>query len=111
MDKSPHRSCEGGYPNLAKRTDTSDYSKWVKVEPEVVEIKLNNTGWPSTSIVLMKSLKLNITGAVTGVKYTWDGAGSVVDVDNRDVPAIMHRAIRKTSCCGTVPTPYFVILG
>ena len=95
---------------MAKRTDTSDNSKWVK-EPEVIEIELRQSRFPSTSFVLMKSLKLNITGAITGYKYTWDGAGSVVDVDNRDVPAIMNRAVRKTSCCGTVPTPYFVMLG
>jgi len=59
----------------------------------------------------MKDLKLNIVGAVTGIKYTWNGAGSVVDVDERDVPAMLHRAVRRTSCCGTLPTPYFTIVG
>ena len=96
---------------MAKRVDTSDDSEWVKVEPEVIEIELKDTGWPSTQLVLTKDLKLNVTGAVTGIKYTWDGAGSVVDVDNRDIPAMMHKASRITSCCGTIPTPYFLIVG
>lgn len=96
---------------MAKRVADSDDSEWVKdQEPEIVEIELKDTGWPTTQVVLMKDLKLNMDGAVTGIRYTWNGAGTVVDVDNRDLPAMLSKA-RKTSCCGTVPTPYFTIIG
>ena len=94
---------------MAKRSVNSGYSEWVK-EPEVIDIKLSDAP-PSRQVVLMKDLKLNIVGSVTGIKYTWNGAGSAVDVDERDVPAMLHRAVRRTSCCGTVPTPYFTIVG
>jgi hypothetical protein len=94
---------------MAVTSNRSGNSEWVKAKPEVIEFDLTNEGPPSKPLILTKDLKLNVVGAVTGVKYTWNGAGSVVDVDERDVPALLTRAMPR-SCCGTIPTPYFVML-
>ncbi len=94
---------------MAGRSANSGNSKWVKDEPEVIEFDLTDEGYPSKSLVLTKDLILKSTGAVTGNLYVWNGAGSVVDVDERDIPAFLNRP-RPKSCCGSVPTPYFVLL-
>ncbi len=40
------------------------------------------------------------TGAVSGQRYDFPGPGSVLDVDSRDVPAMLAYRIGTTSCCG-----------
>lgn len=39
-------------------------------------------------------------GEVSGRQYEWMGAGSVVEVDERDVPALVSKRIGVRSCCG-----------
>lgn len=53
-------------------------------------------------LVLLRNVRLFYTGPVSGKVYPFGGAGSVVEVDEEDVPAML--AIRKGhSCCGGVP--------
>jgi hypothetical protein len=98
---------------MAVGTDNSGNSEWVKDEPEVktefIEFDLTKEGSPSKPIVLTKDLIMNVVGAATGVRYTWNGAGSVVDVDERDLPELLSKRGGR-SCCGSIPTPYFMIL-
>lgn len=94
---------------MESRVSNSGDSEWVKVEPEVIEFDLAEEGSPSKPVVLTKDLIMNVIGSATGVRYTWNGAGSVVDVDERDLPELLSKRGGK-SCCGSIPTPYFMIV-
>jgi len=97
---------------LASTSNRSGNREWVKEEPEVIIFSkedLAKEGSPSKPLILTKNLIMNVTGAITGVRYTFNGAGSVVDVDERDIPAMLNRPSPR-SCCGSIPTPYFVVL-
>ncbi len=97
---------------MEKRSSYSSYGERVKEAlPEFVEIELREPEKPpSKPLVLMTDIgTLNINGAVTGTKYTWHGAGSIVDVDMRDVPTMLSK-VRGNSCCGASHAPYFTVL-
>ena len=82
---------------MAKRSIDERNSRWVKVEdaPETVQLRL------------MKNVTLKIRGSVTGNEYIFRGAGSVLNVDARDVPEFLSR-VRPDSCCGgTKGAPIF----
>lgn len=40
-------------------------------------------------------------GAITGEHYEWSRAGSVVSVDERDVPELLSKRLGSQGCCGT----------
>ena len=75
----------------------------VKVVPKAPEV---------VRLVLQKDLKLNVTGAVTGKVYSFNGAGSKQDVDKKDAEELLKRR-RNTNCCPgsgvRVSSPYFEI--
>ena len=50
-------------------------------------------------LVLLREVKLTITGSVSGVVYQFNGAGSVVAVDERDAPAMLA-ILKGHTCCG-----------
>ena len=59
-------------------------------------------------VVLLRSKIVNIYGSVTGNRYSFPGAGSILSVDERDVPVLLEKGAGRTSCCSGVPTsPYF----
>ena len=97
---------------MAKRSGLSDDSErleWVKDEPEVIEFDLAQEGYPSKPVRLTKNVIYNYNNTVSGLTYTWNGAGTVVDVDERDIPHLLNKPLRK-GCCGDFPTPYFEVL-
>jgi hypothetical protein len=59
---------------------------------------------------LMKEVKLNTIGKVTGKKYTFDGAGAILDVDKEDADILLKR--KRSGCCpgSSGSTPYFQII-
>lgn len=62
----------------------------------------------TVQLVLLRSKKVNVIGAVTGKRYTFNGSGSIVSVDERDVPALLAKGMNEKSCCSGNPTsPYF----
>lgn len=62
-------------------------------------------------LVLQKDLVLKVVGPVTGETYVFNGAGSVVDVDERDVEFLLER-ISSTGCCGSFgSSTYFTLVG
>lgn len=64
-------------------------------------------GLETVQLRLMKNVTLKIRGSVSGNLYEFHGAGSVLNVDKRDVPEFLAR-IRPDSCCGgTKGTPIF----
>ena len=64
----------------------------------------------TTKLVLKKNLKLNTVGSETGNIYHFGGAGSVVDVNNRDVPKMLEMGLGGRCCGGSTSTPYFEVV-
>jgi len=82
-----------------------------KVEEEP-EIKSKREYKPKTvRLVLQKRKKVKTKGSVSGKEYFFDGAGSDVEVDERDVPELLAKGAGRKNCCGGAqPTPYFQIV-
>jgi len=60
-------------------------------------------------LILMKDLVLTCAGAVTGIIYQFNRAGSIVEVDRRDVENMLSKRRGTASCCGSYSSPYFEI--
>ncbi len=54
----------------------------------------------STKVQLLFPAHVVYTGAVSGQRYDFREPGSVLEVDSRDVPAMLAYRIGTTSCCG-----------
>ena len=91
---------------MDKRSSDEWNGERVKViEPVTEEIK-------TVRLVLQKALNLKVFGSVTGKEYFFPGAGSVLDVDERDVSELLQKGANRRSCCGgSPPSPYFSVLG
>jgi hypothetical protein len=76
--------------------DTEDYTK----EPEIETV----------SVILMKSMVVKVRGEITNNEYIFNGAGSIVQVDKKDIDGMMKNNIRRQSCCGSYSTPYFSLV-
>uniref|UniRef100_A0A6M3LTF1 Uncharacterized protein n=1 Tax=viral metagenome TaxID=1070528 RepID=A0A6M3LTF1_9ZZZZ len=88
---------------MEKRSFNERDSERVKVVKEFV---------PKTiQIVLLRNKIVNTYGSVTGNRYSFSGAGSILGVDERDVPGLLAKGAGGTSCCSGVPTsPYFELV-
>ena len=88
---------------MEKRSSDERDSERVKVVKEFV---------PKTvRIVLARNKIVNTYGSVTGNRYSFPGAGSILSVDERDVPTLLEKGAGGTSCCSGVPTsPYFELV-
>ena len=89
---------------MAKRSDSKRSSQRVTVSDKKEEETIR--------LRLAKDLNLNIVGKVTGKKYNFPRAGSVVAIDKRDVNEMMKK---RSGACGGCPssigpTPYFEIV-
>jgi hypothetical protein len=92
---------------MAKRSENVWHSGRVNVEEESVKEIPKTT----VRVVLTKNKIVNYTGKITGNRYTFNGAGSVVEVDERDVPVMLEIGINQNSCCSGLKTsPYFQIV-
>lgn len=54
----------------------------------------------SAKVQLLFPAHVIYTGAISGQRYDFLGPGSVLEVDSRDVPAMLAYRIGTTSCCG-----------
>jgi len=62
------------------------------------------------SIRCLKPMIVRVTGEATQTKYIFNGMGSILDVDAKDVESIMRRNKRIQSCCGSYSSPYFELV-
>ena len=90
---------------MDKRSDFFNASEHVEEEPEleeeevveVVEEKPKKRSYTKQSepktvkLRLMKQMKVNAIGKVTGKKYTWDRGGAIVDVDILDKDKLLEK--------------------
>jgi hypothetical protein len=44
--------------------------------------------------------RLIYVGEVTGTRYEWPAAGTVLSVNSLDVPDLLTKRVGKNSCCG-----------
>ena len=85
---------------MEKRSVTDSNSIKTLKEETPVEVEL----------VLLKNVILKTIGKVTGRVYVFNGAGSKLNVDERDAQALLSRN-RGISCCsGNSASPYFEIV-
>ena len=82
-------------------------SKRVKVEIEPT-VQLRET----VKIILLQPVNMKYTGTVTGQRYIWNGAGSVIEVDVEDVEELLKKKTRPCLTCSgsNVETPYFELV-
>lgn len=81
MPKTEHFDPEQGLKDVVAKATTKDRINLVKVQ----------CLFPAHVIY---------TGAVSGQRYDFPEPGSVLEVDSRDVPAMLAYRIGTTSCCG-----------
>jgi len=55
----------------------------------------------SAKLVLLIDAKIRVQGSVSGKSYVFSGAGSIVDVDKRDVNDLLQKRQGGRQCCGS----------
>ena len=95
---------------MAKRSYNVDKSERVKVSDEEISPSPSEEApkAPETvRLILLRNLKLNYTGPITGKLYVFSGGGSVLDIDVEDAQIMLAK--HGGDCCpgGSGPTPYF----
>jgi hypothetical protein len=92
---------------MAKRSFDVDKSERVEKKEEKTFLKR------SSSTITVQSLRdkiINYTGRATGKKYRFEGAGAVVDMDEKDAEILLAKM--SEDCCpgGSGPQPLFARL-
>lgn len=95
---------------MAKRSFDEGNDQWLEnqVVRETDEIGVETPRF--VAVVLLQDVNLKINGSVTGNLYAFSGAGSIVDVDEKDLPALLAKR-GGSPCCSDHPSVYFDILG
>jgi hypothetical protein len=101
---------------MAKRGSDKGNSIWLEEDlpGEIVshDYEIIEEVPKTTRLVLLKDLILQYTGPISGNVYHFNRAGSIVDVDNKDVEAMLAKRTKSTCCPGSgfpenTTTPYF----
>jgi hypothetical protein len=64
-----------------------------------IEEKYNNPA--SVSVVCLIDATVEVTGTVSNTKYVFHGAGTALEVDERDVDELLNKK-RGRACCGGI---------
>lgn len=113
---------------MAKRSSVSSSSKRIETKEEVIKPEYSEPISEESSLeeeipqpqapeepqvvgmILLKSMKLNYIGPVTGKLYVWGRAGDMVYVDKEDADIMRYKTSTRDCCSGTRATPYFEII-
>lgn len=86
---------------MAKRSAYTVADELIDVEKEVVVSRRVGTyNYAVQQVKSRVSARVIYKGNVTGNRYEWPAAGSVVPVDERDVPELLAKRIGGRLCCG-----------
>jgi len=99
---------------MAKRMYDESNSKLEEVSEEEIgwmeiEELSEESEEETVRIILLKDVKLNYVGKITGNLYVFNGCGSELDVNKKDAEIMLMRK-GSPSCCGSQPTPYFDVV-
>lgn len=103
---------------MAKRSVDTSNGEWLEpvedtletlreeYSQRVIEVSLP----PSKTVALQLQINciLKTQGSVSGNIYVFSGAGSIVDVDERDVPKMLEKSLGRP-CCSPSASKYFVL--
>jgi len=85
---------------MARRTVISHASE-VKDDDLDIGSGLPYTSVEQSELVVCKfPATVRMVGAVSGKHYKWDGAGTKVQVDVRDIDDLLTKHVGETACCG-----------
>lgn len=82
----------------------------VVIQEETEVITFTEEEIETVPVTLLKDLVLKTTGEVTKNLYVFNGAGSTINIDKRDINGIIKKNEMRKSCCGSNTSPYFEIL-
>ena len=94
---------------MENRSLTEGNSKRVKVRRKPRRKQQPAYNPKTVRLVLRQQLTLNCIGSVTGKRYSFNGAGSSVSVDSRDVTDLLKKSVSGSCCGGANDSPYFEI--
>jgi hypothetical protein len=88
------------------------YSRKVKImeDTEIIIAPQEQNEIETVSVQLLKSLVVKTMGKATGNQYIFNGAGSIVNIDKRDLDGLLQSNQLRQSCCGSYSSPYFNIV-
>lgn len=76
------------------------YPNVVEEKQPFAPVKTTEYNYVRRSIRSMVEARIRYVGAISGEQYEWPRAGSVVSVDERDVPELLAKRLGTQSCCG-----------
>lgn len=76
------------------------YDHVVEEKQPFAPAQTNEYNYGRRSIRSMVEARIKYTGVISGEQYEWPRAGSVVSVDERDVPELLAKRLGTQSCCG-----------
>ncbi len=89
-------------------------SKWIGIVEDEEDSSIQVKQLPPASVWLQSQYPGNaiVIGNVSGNRYVFNGGGSIVEVDARDVPKMLEKVFGGNSCCGSgvKPTHHFVVV-
>jgi hypothetical protein len=91
--------------------DVRSNNEWNSKRVEVRDNPVPKVVYKTIRLVLLRNTNLKIRGSVTGKEYFFRGAGSEVDVDERDAPKMLERKRNNSCCSGMLGQPYFGLGG
>jgi len=98
---------------MESRAYDAGRSERVKVTRKSVKKTVKKAPIKTVRVRLLKNIRLNKIGAATGIRYSFEFAGSEVDIDERDLPELLAKTT-GTTCCGEgqnmSPSPYFELV-
>lgn len=97
---------------MDKRSDFQYASKHLEKEKPVKRKYTKRVEEVETvKVRLLKDMNVNVIGKVTGKRYSWQGGGSVVNVDILDKDKLLEKRGNPVSCCDDVVNqPYFELV-
>jgi len=106
------RSFDGSKRERVKVSEPEPEIELFDEAEEKPEEKITAKSSETVQLVLLRNLKLNYTGPVTGKLYVFPGAGAVLDIDAEDAEIMLQK--RGGVCCegagSQAPQPYFAKL-
>ena len=95
---------------MVKRSNLDNDSK-LEISEQRVKVEATQVETPQT-VRLMSQYPaiVKYTGKSTGKAYTWNGAGSIVEVDALDAEDLLTKLMNVQPCCNSPrrPQPKFV---